>query len=291
MIYSVRHTTMYSYAQAVVLCQNQAWVQPRSCEGQSCQEFALEISPEPSVRRPWTDSFGNRVWYFAFDQPHHELTVTALSRISRWEIPAVDKDDTPSWEAVREPLRKPRDLATRRACQFVPESPLIHCLPEAADYAEPSFTAGRPLLAAVLDLSARIHADFEYDPQATALHTPTAEVFLQRRGVCQDFAQLAICCLRTLGLAVRYVSGYLLTEPPPGQEKLVGADASHAWVSVYCPPSGWIDVDPTNNCIPGMRHVVAAWGRDYSDVAPIRGMFVGGGRHTMTVAVDVKPAT
>lgn len=289
MMYAVRHTTEYRYADPVVLCQNQACVQPRTTAGQRCTDFTLEITPEPLVRRPWTDYFGNRIWYFAFDQPHRVLSVTARSRVARTAAPPLDPGQTPAWEWCQQRFWQPTDIGTRRACQFVAESPFVRYLPEAVAYARPSFVPGRPILFALLDLIERVHRDFKYDPRATALNTPTIELFRRRRGVCQDFSHLGICCLRSLGLAARYVSGYLLTDPPPGQQKMVGADASHAWLSAYCPGIGWIDVDPTNNCLPGDKHVVTAWGRDYGDVTPVRGVFIGGGRHTMTVAVDVIP--
>ena len=179
---------------------------------------------------------------------------------------------------------------TDKAPQFTFESPLIRFIDEARDYALRSFAPGRPLLEAALDLTARIFREFKYDPTASCVNTPTEEILRKRRGVCQDFAHLEITCLRSLGLAARYVSGYLLTDPPAGQPKLVGADASHAWLSIYCPQQNcWFDLDPTNNQIPQVRHVTLAWGRDYSDVCPINGIFLGGGDHRMYVSVDVAP--
>ncbi len=169
------------------------------------------------------------------------------------------------------------------------ESPLIPHLPELREYALPSFPEDRDWLSCIYDLLARIHADFVYDPAATTVSTPLTDVLKNRRGVCQDFAHLMIGCLRMLGLSARYVSGYLLTRPPPGQQKLLGADASHAWVSAWCPQLGWIDFDPTNNCRPKMEHITLAWGRDYSDVCPIKGVFLGGGQHHLSVSVDVLP--
>ena len=163
-------------------------------------------------------------------------------------------------------------------------------LPEARDSALKSFTPNRPILDAALELNGRIYGDFKYDLTATSLNTPTSELFRTRRGLCQDFAHLLITCLRSLGLAARYVSGYLLTTPPPGQPKLVGSDASHAWVSVFCPGKGWVDLDPTNNQIPQLGHITLGWGRDYSDVSPVKGVFLGGGDHRMCVSVDVAPA-
>jgi transglutaminase-like putative cysteine protease len=193
------------------------------------------------------------------------------------------------WEDVRTFLQAGRDDTTLDAYQYAFDSPYVARGAELAEFAAPSFAPGRPLLDALLDLSQRIHAEFHYDPEATVTATPLKEVLELRRGVCQDFAHLAIGCLRSVGLAARYISGYLLTNPPPGQAKLVGADASHAWLAVYFPEHGWLEVDPTNNLMPHDRHIVLAWGRDYDDVSPIKGVILGGGQHTVTVAVDVTP--
>ncbi len=186
-------------------------------------------------------------------------------------------------------LRAGASTAERDAYSFVFDSPYVPRDEALADYAAPSFPPGRPLLAAVFDLTTRIHREFRYDPRATTVATPMRKVLARRAGVCQDFAHLQLGCLRALGLAARYVSGYLVTEPPPGKARLVGADASHAWLSVFCPAWGWIDCDPTNDQVPGDRHVTLAWGRDYDDVCPVRGIVLGGGRSTLKVSVDVVP--
>jgi transglutaminase-like putative cysteine protease len=198
-----------------------------------------------------------------------------------------DPKATPPWEHALHVLRQERDPETLDAYQYAFDSPYIRLGADLAAYAAPSFPTGRPLLDAALDLTRRIHADYRYDPTATTTATPLEKVMELRRGVCQDFAHLQIGCLRSLGLAARYVSGYLLTNPPPGRPRLVGADASHAWLSVYCPGSGWIDLDPTNNQIPHDNHILVAWGRDYEDVSPVNGVVLGGGKHYVTVAVDV----
>lgn len=289
MQYNVRHTTTYSYKDPVALCQNQIHLTPRSTPFQSCTDFQLEISPEPIVRRRWTDIFGNEVWYFSIEEPHQQLAVTSHSQVAVMPHDVMAAELSPAWEQVRDQLAQASTSELRRSAQFCFESAYIRYLPEALDYALPSFSPERPLLAAAIDLMSRIHHDFLYVPESTAVTTSTAEVMKLRRGVCQDFAHLQLACLRCLGLAARYVSGYLVTDPPPGQPKLVGADASHAWLSVYCPGTGWIDLDPTNNVIPQMRHVTVAWGRDYRDVCPIQGVFTGGGKHAMHVAVDVAP--
>lgn len=289
MQYNVRHTTVYTYTDPVALCQNQVHLCPRSTPYQSASDFHLEISPEPIVRRNWTDVFGNEVWYFSIEESHKELSVTGRSLVAVTPRSAPEPSLTPSWESVREQLRQCENAELRRVAQFCFESSYIRALPEAVDYAAESFYPGRPVLEAAMDLTARINRDFKYVPASTAVTTSTTEVLATRQGVCQDFAHLQIACLRGLGLAARYVSGYLLTDPPQGQPKLVGADASHAWLSLYCPGSGWIDLDPTNNVIPQLRHVTVGWGRDYGDVCPIQGVFTGGGAHAMRVAVDVAP--
>ena len=289
MRYSVRHTTTYSYADTVALCQNQIHLTPRPTPWQSCADFELEVSPEPVIRRCWTDIFGNEVWYFSIEEPHKELSITGRSIVGVTPHASVEPQSTPAWQTVRDQLAAAGTPELRVAAQFCFESWYVHYLPQAVEYAAASFQPGRPILDAAMDLMRRIHAQFKYVPASTAVTTSTAEVLQRRCGVCQDFAHLQITCLRSLGLAARYVSGYLLTDPPVGRPKLVGADASHAWLSFYCPGFGWIDLDPTNNMIPQMRHVTVGWGRDYGDVCPIQGIFTGGGKHTMDVSVDVSP--
>ncbi len=289
MQYSVRHATTYSYTDAVVLCQNQIHLTPRPTPWQSCSDFELEIVPEPVIRRCWTDLFGNEVWYFSIEEPHKELSITSRSKVALTPHAEMESQQTPNWEAVRDELAESVTPELRMAAQFCFESRYVHYLAQARDYAAISFLPGRPILESAVDLMRRIHAEFKYVPASTAVTTSTAEVMQRRCGVCQDFAHLQITCLRSLGLAARYVSGYLMTDPPPGRPKLIGADASHAWLSVYCPGIGWIDLDPTNNMIPELRHVTVGWGRDYGDVCPIQGIFTGGGRHSMDVSVDVSP--
>jgi transglutaminase-like putative cysteine protease len=193
------------------------------------------------------------------------------------------------WEDVARSLPTDYTSAGLGAYQFTFESPRIRIRPEFAAYALESFTPKRPMLEALLDLTTRIHRDFRFDSKVTNVRTPPEDVFRKRRGVCQDFAHVQIACLRSLNLPARYVSGYLRTYPPPGRPRLVGADASHAWVSSYCPGVGWVDLDPTNNVVPSDGHVTLAWGRDYGDVSPLRGLILGGGAHTVKVSVDVEP--
>jgi transglutaminase-like putative cysteine protease len=289
MQYDVRHKTTYTYQDPVALCQNQIHLIPRATSFQSCSEFRMDIVPEPIVRRTWTDIFGNDVVYFSIEEPHKQLIVSTHSQVAVMPYETIPPEATSPWETVRDQLTRPANAEVRKVAQFCFESPYVRFLPQARDYALTSFLPERPVLEAAVDLMTRIYRDFKYVPLSTTVTTSTADVMQQRKGVCQDFAHLQLTCLRSLGLAARYVSGYLLTEPPPGQPKLIGSDASHAWLSIYCPGTGWVDLDPTNNVIPQLRHVTVAWGRDYGDVCPIRGVFTGGGNHSMQVAVDVTP--
>lgn len=283
----VRHVTRYQYAEPVSLCHSLARLKPRETPNQRCLATQIRVDPWPAVSREYTDVFGNRVNYFSIQQSHASLEVTAQSEVEVTAPTLPDPAATPPWEEVVATLRTGRDAELAGARLFTLASGQVPPSPEATAYAAPSFTPGRPLLAAALDLMGRIHRDFEYDPNFTTIATPIDEILAHRRGVCQDFAHLAIAGLRGLGLAARYVSGYLETLPPPGQAKLVGADASHAWFAVLVPGLGWIDLDPTNDQIPQEQYITTAVGRDYRDVAPLRGVFYGGGEHELTVAVDV----
>jgi transglutaminase-like putative cysteine protease len=287
MRYRVTHQTRYAYSQPVVLCHNEARLQPRATLRQVCSTSTVVVAPLPGECAERKDFFGNRVLYFAVQEPHERLTVSATSEVEVTPPPEIDADASPAWDTLREGLADPADGETRLARQFVFDSPCAAAAPDAAAYAAPSFPPGRPLLAAVHDLKRRIHAEFRFDPKSTTVATPVAEVLAQRHGVCQDFAHLAIACLRSLGLPARYVSGYLETLAPPGQPRLQGADVSHAWFSAYAPGLGWVDFDPTNDCRPADRHVTTAWGRDYADVTPLKGVIFGGGAHTLEVAVDM----
>jgi transglutaminase-like putative cysteine protease len=289
MNYRITHRTTYEYAEPVAVSHHAARVEPRVTAVQSRTDWRIAISPEPAVQVQRPDFFGNRVCFFAIQELHAKMEVTATSVVS------VEERDVPApalsepWEQVAQRYRDPVVAAAIAPFQFVFGSPLVQPRPEFADYARESFPEGRPLLAAVADLNRRIHADFAYDPVATTIATPLAEVWEKRRGVCQDFAHFAIACLRSLGLPASYVSGYLRTLPPAGKPRLVGADATHAWFSVHCPNFGWVDFDPTNNCQPSGEHITVAFGRDFSDVSPVMGILTGGGSHTVKVAVDVEP--
>jgi transglutaminase-like putative cysteine protease len=287
MKYRVTHRTLYAYSQPVVLCHNEARLQPRSTARQVCQSSQVTIAPDAAAHAEREDSFGNRVLYFAIQNAHDQLDVTATSEVEVAPPPPVVHEDSPPWDALDQGLADDGAVEMRAARQFALDSPCAAAAPEAAAYARPSFPPGRPILAAVRDLSRRIHRDFRFDPESTTVATPVADVLAQRHGVCQDFTHLAIACLRSLGLSGRYVSGYLETQAPPGQPRLRGADASHAWFAVYVPRLGWVDFDPTNDCLPADRYITTAWGRDYADVTPLKGVIFGGGTHTLEVAVDM----
>jgi transglutaminase-like putative cysteine protease len=287
MTYRVMHTTTYFYSKLVSLCHNLAHLTPRQDARQTCRHSKLEVTPTPTLVRERLDHFGNRMTYFTVEEPHDRLTVRATSAVDVAPAAPPDPAATPPWESVRQLLEQDRSPEALDACPFVFDSPYVKAGPELAHYAAPSFPPGRPVLEAALDLMRRIHREFHYDATATTITTPLQEVLELRSGVCQDFAHLEIGCLRSLGLAARYVSGYLRTQPPPGQPHLVGADASHAWLSVYCPGHGWVDLDPTNDLVPSEKHIILAWGRDYDDVSPMKGVNLGGGRHSVTVGVDV----
>lgn len=294
MKYQVQHETTYRYESPVALSQQLLHLSPRELAYQRCEDHRLTIDPEPTETVTREDYFGNPVTQVLLAAAHGSLRVRADSKISIFARPAAQAGE--SWEAVRDRLRTGASKAAvvtaalpLEALQHAFESPHIECFRDLASYANASFARRRPIVEASLDLARRIHADFTFDGKATSVSTPLREVLTRRRGVCQDFAHLMIGCLRTLGLAARYVSGYILTNPPPGRPRLVGADASHAWVSVWCGAAGWVDMDPTNNCLVSEQHVTLAWGRDFSDVTPMRGVILGGGDQVLEVRVTVMP--
>jgi len=290
MKFRVRHTTRYRYSAPVSLCHNVAHLRPRATATQSCHSSQLRVVPAPAHAHAWEDLFGNLQDAFSIQQPHSELSVTALSEVEVVSAGDLLASAFPiAWEQALDHLGEASDPQVLEARQFRLESNFIEFGSGIMEYAAPSFAAGRPLLEAVHDLMQRIHRDFTYDPHFSNIATPLHQVLEHRRGVCQDFAHLAIACLRAQGLAARYVSGYLETLPPPGETKQIGADASHAWFGVYVPYQGWVDFDPTNDQIPADRHITLAWGRDYADVAPLKGVVFGGGQgHHLEVAVDVE---
>jgi transglutaminase-like putative cysteine protease len=289
MRYRITHRTAYSYASQVTLCHNEAHLAPRSCGVQRVLAHKLSIEPHPAAYSEHRDFFGNHVAYFAVQQPHTELLVTATSEVELdTDIGRLHLRSNTAWEEAAAGIQSQLNPASLDARQYLLDSPMVRASAQISEYAAASFPRNRPLAEAVHDLMQRIHLDFSYQPGFTEIATPLEQVFAHRRGVCQDFAHLAIACLRTRGLAARYVSGYLETLPPPGQTKMQGADASHAWFSVYDPDVGWLDFDPTNNQIPMDQHITTAWGRDYADITPLKGVIFGGGRHKAQVGVDVE---
>jgi transglutaminase-like putative cysteine protease len=287
MTFDVVHRTLYRYSQPVTVSQHAARVEPRALAGQIVADFSLRIEPAPTLRKTRDDYFGNRVCFFSIHEVHSRLEIVARSRLTIAAVTPPVLSLSPPWEKVVELFSDPVSPEVVEPYEFVFDSPLLRASETLAAYAQPSFPAGTPLLSAVLDLNRRIHADFKYDRVATTVATPLEEVMEKRRGVCQDFAHLAIACLRSLGLAARYVSGYLRTRPPEGKPRLVGADASHAWFSVFCPELGWVDFDPTNNLLPESDHLTLGFGRDFGDVSPISGILTGGGKHDVKAAVTV----
>lgn len=281
MKYRIRHVTVHRYATPVLYSQQALRLTPFTTVRQRCLSAAVAVNPQPATRREHVDYFGNGVILLTIDAPHRELTVTAWSAVDVDAPPPPPVDSVP-WERVRDGMEAAE-------IEFACDSPFAAATEPVRAYAEPSFPAGRPVGEAVLDLTRRIHTDFVYDPQATTVGTAPDEVLELRRGVCQDFAHLQIAALRAMGMSARYVGGYLLTRPPTGQPKLIGSDASHAWVSAWIPGYGWFDVDPTNDMAVGDEHIVCAVGRDFEDVSPIKGVVVGGGEHDLSVAVDVIP--
>ena len=285
MLLRVVHTTTYSYAETVPICHTEVRLAPRNARNQTLMEHELDIDPATETRIAREDYFGNAVTMFTVDVPHRILRIAARSLVEMHEQEPIHPALTPPWEQVREAVQRHEGDAAFDAFQFACDSPRVILASEFSQYAEPSFSAGRPLLEAGLDLCHRIFTDFTYDQDATTVTTPVDEALKSRHGVCQDYAHVMIACLRSLGLAARYVSGYLRTG-----DDVIGGQASHAWLSIFCPGFGWLDLDPTNDTIPATRHVTLGWGRDYSDVAPVKGVAIGGGEQTIEVDVAVTPS-
>ena len=292
MLLHVLHETAYDYAPPVRTAQHMAHLKPATTPGQQLLRHHLTIAPAPARCSEWIDVYGNTRSFFSLQFSHEALRVQAESLVATSAQP--EPADGMPWEQAVERMRYHRATRYDPAAEFAFTSPYVPRDAAFANYAGPSFTPGRPLLQAARDLMRRIHADFEYATSATDVNTPALQALALRKGVCQDLAHVMLGCLRSLGLPARYVSGYLLTEPPPGQPRLVGSDASHAWVSVYLPaaqgPGLWLDLDPTNDRSAGEDYVTLAVGRDYADVSPIRGVIHGGAHHTLRVAVTVTPA-
>jgi transglutaminase-like putative cysteine protease len=291
MRYDVRHTSTYAYAQPVDLSYHALRLTPRPLAHQRVLAASLAVDPAPALRTEGADYFGNVLTFLTLAEPHRRFSVELRASVEVSFPEPPDPAATPLWEDVRDALGEGAGPALIAASEFSHASPLAAPDEAIADYAAPSFPPGRPLLAAAIDLTRRIHRDFVFDPLATVVTTPLAEVMERRRGVCQDFAHLEVAALRAMGLAARYVSGYIRSARPVAGPGLVGADASHAWVSVFCPGAGWVDLDPTNDLVVQEQHVVLAWGRDYGDVSPIRGVILGGAEHSLMVGVEMVPGS
>ncbi len=289
MRYKIHHRTSYSYQTKVSYSHHLARLRPLERNIQNQVAFRLLISPTPDTLSTYHDYFGNMTYYFSITTPHRSLTIDSHSEVVIEPAATPQLENSPPWEQVRDTLRtstQPTDLA---AAEFTFASPLCPTHADFADYALQSFRRDTPILVATDDLTSRIHNDFTFDPKATTVMTRVSEVFQKRAGVCQDFAHLQIACLRSIGLPARYVSGYLRTEPPAGKPRLIGADATHAWISTYVPGQSWIAFDATNNVIPSVNHIDIAQGRDYHDICPVRGTVFGGGTQALGIGVTVTP--
>jgi len=290
MKYRISHTTQYLSNNKVGIGMNQVHLSPRETPRQTCLFHRIYADPIPTTNDRQLDYFGNQVHYFSFENGYKDLEIKSISRV-RITPRALSADaQSPPFEEVLDRLQEPLSPEILHAREMTCISPNIPFFaPPIADYARQSFTKGKPLLVGLRELLNRFNNDFQFDGTSTTVHTPVIDVFEDKRGVCQDFAQLLIAMLRGIGLPARYVSGYLRTVPPEGRKRLRGADASHAWVSVYAGDLGWVDVDPTNNMVVSEDHVTIAWGRDYTDVPPVRGIVIGAGPHSLKVHVDVEP--
>lgn len=290
MLYQVTHTTHFRYEQPVAISYQLLHVTPRSFDRQTVLSSRLSVDPIPASLNQRTDYFGNAVTDVFIQERHQELTIENHAEVDVNADQEILLDLSPPWELVAQSMKAPLDDDSRGASKFCFPSPRV-AMDCTAQYARESFTPGKAFLRATMEITQRIFEDFEYQGGVTDVYTPVPHILDARAGVCQDFAHLAIACLRSCGLPARYVSGYLLTQSSEGQPRLTGADASHAWFSVWCPEFGWVDFDPTNNLRPQNDHITIGWGRDYGDVSPTRGFIRGGGNQELQVAVDVRRQT
>ncbi|PZN97977.1 MAG: transglutaminase [Hyphomicrobiales bacterium] len=290
MIYDVRHITTYGYSRQVPFARCILRLEPRNDGGQSVRSSELSVTPRPAERIDGSCFFGNKMTTVTISKPHRELKVEMRARVDVQRPPAPFPGLTRRWDEVAALALASSSLAPDSPAHFLHPSRLVPPVAAVTDYARASFAPRRPVLEAASELMARIRRDFTYDPDATEVSTPLEEAFRERHGVCQDFAHVMIAGLRGLGLPAAYVSGYIRTIPPPGQKRLEGADASHAWVTIWCgPETGWIGLDPTNDLIVADDHIVTALGRDYADVSPLDGVIIGPGSQKIGIAVDVIP--
>lgn len=287
--YRVQHRTTFSYASDVTLSQQLLRLVPRATPTQIVDNSVILIDPTPMARRTRIDYFGNLLTRISIQEPHRRLSVQASSTVTIDAPPPPELESSPRWEFVRAEMRKPATHDAATAAGFCFPSPYIDVPPAITVLVHDLFVPEAPVLAATMALTQRIYKEFTYEGGVTDIWTPVKKVLELRKGVCQDFAHLQIAALRAIGLPARYVSGYLLTHPEPGKPRLIGADESHAWLSLWVPGLGWVDFDPTNNSMPSNEHIVLGWGRDYGDVSPIKGFIVGGGAHKLKVSVDVAP--
>lgn len=289
MLYRVRHVTEYDYTRQVTSSQHILRLRPRRTDNQVCVSSEVAITPQPQRRNARDDYFGNRMETITIEQPHLELTIDAQSIVRVSKRRPRDTEATLPWDEVGDALAAARSDADIEATNYLFDTPLTRADQDLLLYAVDDFTPGRPVALAVTALMHRIRDDIKYKPGVTDASTPIDKVLEIKAGVCQDQTHVMLAVLRARGIAARYVSGYLMTHPPPGRPKLQGADQSHAWVSAWCPPLGWVDFDPTNGILPDDEHITVAYGRDYADISPISGIMLGGGEHDVDVGVDVAP--
>ncbi|MFQ3576941.1 MAG: transglutaminase family protein [Cytophagales bacterium] len=289
MKFKIIHTTVYQYFESVPFGHHKSWLIPRDTQNQVCEKFDIQIGPKPADFIERTDIFGNKTLYFTIPYLHKELVVTTRSivKLLNKNIVPLPLDDSLTYEQAINYLNS---YASKNSelTQYLLESPFVTISPKIREYALESVENSRPVKEIVFEINQRINQDFEFVPGYTNISTPISQVMLDRKGVCQDFSHLAIACFRSIGLLAKYMSGYIETLPPPGQTKLKGADASHAWLAVYAPNLGWIEIDPTNNVVPKEQHVLLSFGRDYSDVPPIKGVIMSGSGHNLLVSVDME---
>ncbi len=291
MKYRVEHTTKYTYQSSATLCHNLVYQIPSVFPFQQIEEFEYSIQPEPSFLTRRKDFYGNEFLYFSIQRSHKELIVNSNCTVEVYTPSWLNLtgSDTVAWEEIVAWLKTTN--ADTNIRQYCLESNHVQFIDGVREYALQSFTPGRPVMEAMLDLNKRIHSDFQFTPGFTEISTPLTEVFQSRKGVCQDFAHFGLACLRSVGLAARYMSGYIETLPPPGKPKLVGADASHAWIALFIPTHGWIEFDSTNNLLVADQHIRVATGRDFADIVPMKGIVYSGGGQKMTVMVNVDKIT
>jgi transglutaminase-like putative cysteine protease len=286
--YRIVHQTEYFYPERVPLCHNVIRLRPRDTAFQTCDQHELSITPMPADRRERVDFFGNYATWIAIQEPHHSLKIDVTSEVDVESSSPPEDLKGPAWDEVPRLISNSLDPDSLAAREYTFDSPQVARAAELEAYARQDFPPGAPLLQCIMNLTYRIYDEFIFDTGATTIGTPILEVLEHRHGVCQDFAHLEIGCLRSLGLAARYVSGYVMTKPPPGQRRMVGADASHAWVSAFIPGYGWVDFDPTNGVIPSDEHITIGWARDYDDLSPVKGVIIGGHSHALSFSVDVQ---